>query len=110
MDNKDKRDEILEKLNKMQIDDILQLRDKKILELRDLHKSYHKYKDEYLVLKHDLEAEMVRDNLKESEIQRRLRRDENLFKLKKLISEYTYLIKEKKLEIEICKDVYWRNK
>ena len=104
------KDKILEKLSQLNTDTLDRLKNEKLLELKDLLKTYHKHKDEHLVKKHAKEQELVSQGLPDSKIDRLLRRDKELFNLKKLIDGYSYLIKEIKLEIEILKDYFWRNK
>ncbi len=102
------KDKILESLSKMTPEKLDELKCKKLLELKDALKEKHQWKDSLLVLKRDREKALVLSGLKESQIERELRRDEELFKLKRLVGESNYLVNKIKLEIEILNDMFWR--
>ena len=104
------KDQILEQLSKMSSEQLDKVKCKKLLELKDALKDKHKWKDNLLVLKREKEKTLLQSGLKESQIERELRRDEELFKLKRLASEAGYLVSKIKLEIEILEDFFWRNK
>ena len=120
----DKRDPILEKISKMTSDDIGKWHDDKTLELKELLRDYHKSKDDLiklkeqqLILKHKKEKEFIQQELKESQIERELRRDKDLYNLKILIFKQRSLIEsaespidDVRLACEILKDNYFRNK
>lgn len=104
------KDQILEKLSKMSPEQLDTLKCEKLVELKDALKQKYLYKDKLLIGKRAKEKEMLEAGLKESQIERGLRRDEELFTLRQLVSESGYLVKKLKLEIDILSDMFWRTK
>ena len=104
------KDKVLEKLSKMSVEQLDEMRCEKLLLLKDALKKQHLYKDNLLVSRREKEQTLLQSGLKESQISRELQRDEELFKLKRLVGESTYLVKKIKLQIEILGSYFWANK
>ncbi len=104
------KDQVLEQLSKMSPEELDKVKCKKLLELKDALKEKHKWKDNLLVSRRDKERALLKSGLKESQIERELRRDEELFMLKRLVGESRYLVNKIRLEVEILEDFFWRNK
>ena len=105
--NMDKKDEILDKLGKMNVDQLDKLRDKKQLEMREILKKYYKAKDEELTCKHEKRKELMKNNSL-SKVEQLLRADEELYLHKKLILSLTDVKKQLEIELELVKDFFWK--
>ena len=104
------KDKILEQLGKMPYEQIDDLKCKKLLELKDALHDKYMHKDNLLIKKRDKEKALMEGGMKESQIERELRRDEELFTLRRLVSSSGHLVEKIKLEVEILKDYFWKNK
>ena len=104
------KDQVLDKLSKLSPEQLDEMRCERLRELEQAYKQNHLHKDALLIAKRDKEKEMLEKGLKESQIERELRRDEVLFKLKRLILGENHLIKKLKLQITIITDIFWRVK
>ena len=104
------KDKILEKLQSMTLDELDKMRDRKILELRDLLTKYHKVKDDELVARHEKRRQLIDDGCSLNKAEQLLRGDEELYKMKRIIMEYASLKKKIELEIELVSSFYWKNK
>jgi len=105
----DKKDEILDKLSKMNVDTLDKLRDKKQLEMREILKKYYKAKDEELTCKYEKRKELGKEHSL-SKVEMMLRADEELYLHKKLILSLTDVKKQLEIELELIKDFYWKNR
>ena len=105
----DKKDEILDKLSKMNVDTLDKLRDKKQLEMKELLKKYYKAKDEELTCKYEKRKELGKEHSL-SKVEMMLRADEELYLHKKLILSLTDVKKQLEIELELIKDFYWKNR
>ena len=104
------KDKILEKLQSMTLDELDKMRDRKILELRELLTKYHKAKDDELVARHEKRRQLIDDGCSLNKAEQLLRGDEELYKMKRIIMEYASLKKKIELEISLITNYYWKAK
>ena len=103
----DKKDEILDKLSKLTVDQLDRMRDSKQVEMRDIVKQYYKAKEEELIYKHKKRKELLEDNSL-SKTAMLLQADDELYKLKRIILGLTDIKKQLEIELELIKDFYWK--
>ena len=104
------KDKVLEKLASMDSDDLSNLRDKLLLELKGVLHKYHKAKDDELVARHEKRKKFLDEGNSLSKTEQLLRGDDELFQLKRLVSQLGDLKNKLKLEVEITTNYYWKNK
>ena len=104
------KDKVLEKLASMTPDDLSDLRDRKLVELKDVLHQYHKAKDDELVARHEKRKKFLEEGNSLSKTEQLLKGDEELFQLKRLVSQMGDLKSKLKLEVEIASNYYWKNK
>ena len=104
----DKKDEILDKLSKMNVDTLDKLRDKKQLEMREMLKKYYKAKDDECLMKYNKRKELIAQGNSVSKTDLLLRNDEELFLTKRLIIELTAAKKQLEIELELAKEYFWK--
>lgn len=104
------KDKVLEQLSKLSVEQLDAMRCEKLLELNRALKQQHLYRDNLLVARRDTEKKLVESGMRESQIEREMRRSPELFKLKRLVGESSYLVKKIKLQISIISSYFWANK
>lgn len=106
----DKKDEILDKLSKLSVDQLDKLRDSKQVEMRELLKKLYKAKDDELTLRFNKRKELIAEGNSLSKTEQLLKGDEELYGMKKLVLGYTALKKQLEIELELLKDFFWKAK
>ena len=75
------------------------LKCQKLLELKEALKQKYIHKDNLLLLKREKENELIPKSLTDSRIDRELRRDKDLFALRRLVTEASHLVEKIRIEI-----------
>lgn len=104
------KEQIVDDLKRKSTEEIDVLRDAEIVRLGNLEKKYYIYKDDHIVLTRKLDKEMREEGVRETQIKRDIQRNEEVYKLKRLINEYSYLIKDSKNMIKLLTSAFWRSK
>ena len=103
------KEEILEKLDKLTVDQIDRMKDEKLVELKSAIKEHALVADEYLVSKFDKQEELLKEN-SHNKTEQLLRADRELFEMKRQERGLSAKIKELKLAVTILSNYYWKNK
>ena len=106
--NMDKKDEILDKLGKMSVDQLDKLRDEKQVELKDAMHKYSKSKDDLMVLKHNKRKELIEQGNSLSKTEQLMRGDEAIFNQSRLVLALSEEKNQLKLTIEIVSSYFWK--
>ena len=102
------KDEILKKLRNMDVDTIDTLRDTKTLELKETLTQYYIAIDDELVLKHKLRKEYEEEGNSISKVELLVRRNDEVYLLKRKIVGLRSLVKKLELENKLVDKYFWK--
>ena len=104
------KEQILDKLSNMPAFELDKMKDKKLLELKDVLKQYHIARDNECEARFKKREKLVSEGNSYNKAEQILRVDKDLHELKRKVMYLSSLKNDIKLCIEMINNYYWKNK